>query len=872
MDSDKQIEVIGARVNNLKNVDVSIPRDKLTVITGLSGSGKSSLAFDTIFAEGQRRYIDTFSSYARGYIGTMERPDVDKITGLSPVISIDQKTTQKNPRSTVGTITEIYDYLRLLFARAGEAYSYLSGEKMVHYTDEQIVEMIAKEYAGKKIYLLAPLVNNRKGHYKELFDTVRKKGFLQVRVDGAIKDLVFGMKVDRYSNHNIELVVDKLRVTQEGEEDTRRLRQSVDKAMTQGNGVMMIMEQAAADGQQDAVRFLSRNLMCPVTGLSYPEPAPHSFSFNSPSGWCPTCHGLGKVLTRKTEKQAAEVDEIIRDEDNWFARLVDYPVQEELEEEATNSEWSVCPDCGGKRLNKEALSYRFAGKSIAELSDMDIDELLEFLESGKWKEESSEKVRAVAEPILKEICARLRFMQSVGLTYLSLSRSSESLSGGESQRIRLATQIGSRLVNVLYILDEPSIGLHQRDNQRLIRSLKELRDMGNSVIVVEHDEQIMREADYIVDIGPKAGRLGGKIMFQGTPEQMLQSDCLTAKWLRGEKKIPEYRNTELSEHQLQLFGCRGNNLKNIDVAFPLGKMIGVTGVSGSGKSTLINQTLYPILSQHFYRSLTKPLAYDRIEGIEYIDKVIAVDQSPIGRTPRSNPATYTNVFNDIRELFAQLPESKIRAWKAGRFSFNTKGGRCENCAGNGYKTIQMHFLPDVYVPCEVCGGKRYNKETLEVKFKGKTISDVLDMTVNQAVEFFESQPYILKKIKTIQDVGLGYIKLGQSSTTLSGGESQRIKLATELSRPSTGKTLYILDEPTTGLHFEDIHILLNVLRRLVDKGNTVIIIEHNLDVIKACDYLIDLGIEGGKEGGNIVAQGTIDDLKNNPASITGKYL
>ena len=872
MDSDKQIEVIGARVNNLKNVDVTIPRDKLTVITGLSGSGKSSLAFDTIFAEGQRRYIDTFSSYARGYIGTMERPDVDKITGLSPVISIDQKTTQKNPRSTVGTITEIYDYLRLLFARAGEAYSYLSGEKMVHYTDEQIVEMIAKDYAGKKIYLLAPLVNNRKGHYKELFDTVRKKGFLQVRVDGEIKDLVFGMKVDRYSNHNIELVVDKLRVTQEGEEDTRRLRQSVDKAMTQGNGVMMIMEQAAADGQQDAVRFLSRNLMCPVTGLSYPEPAPHSFSFNSPSGWCPTCHGLGKVLTRKTEKQAAEVDEIIRDEDNWFARLVDYPVQEELEEEATNSEWSVCPDCGGKRLNKEALSYRFAGKTIAELSDMDIDELLEFLESGKWKEESSEKVRAVAEPILKEICARLRFMQSVGLTYLSLSRSSESLSGGESQRIRLATQIGSRLVNVLYILDEPSIGLHQRDNQRLIRSLKELRDMGNSVIVVEHDEQIMREADYIVDIGPKAGRLGGKIMFQGTPEQMLQSDCLTAKWLRGEKKIPEYRNTELSEHQLQLFGCRGNNLKNIDVAFPLGKMIGVTGVSGSGKSTLINQTLYPILSQHFYRSLTKPLAYDRIEGIEYIDKVIAVDQSPIGRTPRSNPATYTNVFNDIRELFAQLPESKIRAWKAGRFSFNTKGGRCENCAGNGYKTIQMHFLPDVYVPCEVCGGKRYNKETLEVKFKGKTISDVLDMTVNQAVEFFESQPYILKKIKTIQDVGLGYIKLGQSSTTLSGGESQRIKLATELSRPSTGKTLYILDEPTTGLHFEDIHILLNVLRRLVDKGNTVIIIEHNLDVIKACDYLIDLGIEGGKEGGNIVAQGTIDDLKNNPASITGKYL
>lgn len=882
MDKKKCIEVIGARVNNLKNVDVTIPRDTLTVITGLSGSGKSSLAFDTIFAEGQRRYIDTFSSYARGYIGTMERPDVDKITGLSPVISIDQKTTQKNPRSTVGTITEIYDYLRLLYARAGEAYSYLSGEKMVHYTDEQIADIISNEYAGKKILLLAPLINNRKGHYKELFDTVRKKGFLQVRVDGEIRDLTFGMKVDRYVNHNIELVVDKLKVNDEmsatsslnGDaalNDVQRLRQSIDKAMTQGNGVMLIAE-------GDTLRYFSRNLMCPTTGLSYAEPAPHSFSFNSPSGWCPTCKGLGRVRGQQSavsSQQSEEVDAIIRDDD-WWIKLQEVTgdgLQVAEEEDVEENDWVVCPDCGGKRLNKEALSYKFAGKSIAELSEMDIDELLEFLEGLQVTGDGlSEKQRAIAEPILKEICARLRFMQSVGLTYLSLGRSSESLSGGESQRIRLATQIGSRLVNVLYILDEPSIGLHQRDNRRLIDSLKELRDMGNSVIVVEHDEQIMREADYIVDIGPKAGRLGGKIMFQGTPEEMLQSDCLTAKWLRGEAGIPEYRNNGIPEKWLKIYGCRGNNLKGSDVAFPLGKMIGVTGVSGSGKSSLVNQTLYPILSQHFYRSLQKPLAYERIEGLEHIDKVIAVDQSPIGRTPRSNPATYTGVFNDIRELFAQLPEARIRAWKAGRFSFNTKGGRCENCVGNGYRTIPMHFLPDVLVPCEVCGGKRYNKETLEVKFKGKTISDVLNMTVNQAVEFFESQPYILKKIKTIQEVGLGYIKLGQSSTTLSGGESQRIKLATELSRPSTGKTLYILDEPTTGLHFEDIHILLGVLRKLVDKGNTVIIIEHNLDVIRSCDWLIDLGPEGGRDGGRVVAAGSIDDIKNCPESITGKFL
>ena len=872
MDEKKCIEVIGARVNNLKNIDVTIPRDALTVITGVSGSGKSSLAFDTLFAEGQRRYIDTFSSYARGYIGTMERPDVDKITGLSPVISIDQKTTQKNPRSTVGTITEIYDYLRLLYARAGEAYSYLSGEKMVHYTDEQIVELIGREYAGKKILLLAPLVNNRKGHYKELFDTVRKKGFLQVRVDGEIKDLVFGMKVDRYVNHSIELVVDKLKVDNL---DFPRLRQSIDKAMTQGNGIVMIVE--SGESRVESPRYFSRSLMCPTTGLSYAEPAPHTFSFNSPSGWCPRCKGLGRIRgERLLAKGEKEIDAIIRDEENWWEKLQaatgDGLQVTGEEEEFEESEWCVCPECGGKRLSKEALSYKFAGKSIAELSEMDIQELLEFLESGKWKEESGKKVQAVAEPILKEICARLRFMQSVGLTYLSLGRSSESLSGGESQRIRLATQIGSRLVNVLYILDEPSIGLHQRDNRRLIDSLKELRDMGNSVIVVEHDEQIMRDADYIVDMGPKAGRLGGKIMFEGTPKELLEADTLTARWLRGEAGISEYRNNEIPGGWLKLYGCRGNNLKKVDVAFPLGKMIGVTGVSGSGKSTLVNQTLYPILSQHLYRSLTKPLAYDRIEGIEQIDKVIAVDQSPIGRTPRSNPATYTNVFNDIRELFAQLPEARIRGWKAGRFSFNMKGGRCENCFGNGYRTIQMHFLPDVYVPCEVCGGKRYNKETLEVKFKGKTISDVLDMTVNQAVEFFESQPYILKKIKTIQEVGLGYIKLGQSSTTLSGGESQRIKLAAELGRPSTGKTVYILDEPTTGLHFEDVHVLLGVLRKLVDRGNTVIIIEHNLDVIRACDWLIDLGPEGGRDGGKVVAAGSINDIKNCAESITGKYL
>ena len=870
--SEGNIEVIGARVHNLKNINVSIPRKKLTVITGLSGSGKSSLAFDTIFAEGQRRYMDTFSSYARGFIGQMQRPDVDKITGLSPVISIDQKTTTKNPRSTVGTITEVYDFLRLLYARAGVAYSYLSGKPMIRFTDEQIIDLIIRDYAGKKILLLAPLVSARKGHYKELFETIRKKGFVHVRIDGEVKELVAGMKVDRYKTHTIEVVVDRLKPKTDGsEEDLRRLRQSVDRAMTQGNGIMMIME---AEGPSQ-IRFLSRNLMCPETGLSYTEPAPHTFSFNSPSGWCPCCKGLGRI--KSTDRfadgiQNTDIDEAIREE-NWWEQLQEMTAEPEEKEE--EQEWIECPECHGKRLSNEALSYCFGQYSISDLANMDIDVLLKVLTNLNDIKDLTEKQKSIAEPILKEICARLRFMQSVGLSYLSLNRSSESLSGGESQRIRLATQIGSRLVNVLYILDEPSIGLHQRDNQRLINSLKELRDMNNSVIVVEHDEQIMREADWIVDIGPKAGRLGGKVLFSGTPDDLLKTDTLTAQYLKGEKAV----NNDLKDlkdfkdlKKIVLSGCTGNNLKNVTVQIPLGQMVCVTGVSGSGKSSLINQTLYPILSQRFYRSKTQPLPYERIEGIEHIDKVINVDQSPIGRTPRSNPATYTNVFNDIRDLFAAIPESKIRGWKAGRFSFNAKGGRCEGCMGNGYKTIQMHFMPDVFVPCEVCGGQRYNRETLEVRWKGKNIADILDMTVNQAVEFFEPQPKILRKIKTIQDVGLGYIKLGQSSTSLSGGESQRIKLAAELSRPSTGKTLYILDEPTTGLHFEDIRVLLSVLRRLVDKGNTVIIIEHNTDVIRACDYIIDLGPEGGRGGGKIVAQGTLEDIRKNKQSITGKYI
>ena len=878
------ILITGARVHNLKNVDVQIPRDKLVVITGLSGSGKSSLAFDTIFAEGQRRYMETFSSYARGYIGTMQRPDVDKITGLSPVISIDQKTTSRNPRSTVGTVTEVYDFLRLLFARAADAYSYVSGEKMVQYTDDQIIDLILREYAGQKVLVLAPMVNNRKGHYKELFDTIRRKGYLHVRVDGEVQEITPGMKLDRYKNHTIEVVVDRLKLKGENEEDLKRLRSTVDKAMTQGDGVMALTlpnpsskgeNTPPSKGEREGVRYFSRHLMCPSTGMSYAEPAPHTFSFNSPQGWCPTCRGLGKVKSglETRESDNGELDNILRDDDNWYTRMLEYVQQPEDEKEEKEEVWCECPTCKGQRLNREALSFRIADRNIAELSAMDITDLRAWLMNVPAK--LSNKQRAIAEPIIKEITSRLGFMLSVGLSYLSLSRSSDSLSGGENQRIRLATQVGSKLVNVLYILDEPSIGLHQRDNQRLIDSLKQLRDMGNSVIVVEHDEDMMRQADYIIDIGPKAGRLGGHIVFSGTPAELRKADTLTAKYLRGELSATLESRVESrasSPDYITLSGCRGNNLKNVDVSFPLGQMIAVTGVSGSGKSTLINQTLYPILSQHFYRSLRKPLAYDSIEGLEHIDKVIAVDQSPIGRTPRSNPATYTGVFTDIRTLFAQLPESKIRSWKAGRFSFNNSGGRCEECSGNGYKTIQMHFLPNVYVPCEVCGGQRYNRETLEARFKGKSIADVLDMTINQAVEFFDSQPYILKKIKTLQDVGLGYIKLGQSSTTLSGGESQRVKLATELARPGTGKTLYILDEPTTGLHFEDVRVLMGVLRRLVDKGNTVIIIEHNPDVIRSCDYLIDMGPDGGRDGGTVVATGTIDDIRNNPKSITGRYI
>ena len=880
------IEVLGARVHNLKNISVSIPRKRLTVITGLSGSGKSSLAFDTIFAEGQRRYMETFSSYARGFIGQMQRPDVDKITGLSPVISIDQKTTSKNPRSTVGTVTEVYDFLRLLFARAAVPYSYLSGKPMVKMTDEQIIDLIVREYAGKKILLLAPMVSGRKGHYKELFETVRKKGFVHVRVDGEVQEIVKGMKLDRYSVHNIEVVVDRLKIRSNDENDVRRLRQSIDQAMTQGNGILMI---AALNGEMSAdkplnggIRYFSRTLMDPETGLSYPEPAPHTFSFNSPSGWCPCCKGLGKVKgeSLKLKVESDEVDDMIQ-QDNWWELLSEYSENSEDSEDSEKEEYVVCPECGGKRLSKEALSYKIGKYNIDDLATMDLDELLKTLSEFSENSELSEKQKAIAEPIMKEICARLRFMQSVGLSYLSLSRSSESLSGGESQRIRLATQIGSRLVNVLYILDEPSIGLHQRDNERLIRSLKELRDMGNSVIVVEHDEAIMREADWIVDIGPKAGRLGGKVLFSGTPEELLKTDTLTARYLKGERAVgpaapvgPLHCKTQSGPavRWLTLSGCTGNNLKDVTVKIPLGQMVCVTGVSGSGKSSLINQTLYPILSQHFYRSKQQPLPYQSIEGLELIDKVINVDQSPIGRTPRSNPATYTNVFSDIRELFASIPESKIRGWKIGRFSFNAKGGRCEECMGNGYKTIQMHFMPDVYVPCEACGGQRYNRETLEVRWKGKTIADILDMTVNQAVEFFEPQPTILRKIKTIQDVGLGYIKLGQASTSLSGGESQRIKLATELAKRSTGKTLYILDEPTTGLHFEDIRVLLGVLRQLVDKGNTVLIIEHNTDVIRACDYIIDMGPEGGRGGGQVVACGNIEQIRANAESITGKFI
>ncbi|MDR3652015.1 MAG: excinuclease ABC subunit UvrA [Paludibacter sp.] len=933
LDTSEYVEVIGARVHNLKNIDVSIPRDALTVITGLSGSGKSSLAFDTIFAEGQRRYIETFSAYARSFLGNMERPDVDKITGLSPVISIEQKTTNKNPRSTVGTTTEIYDFLRLLFARAGEAFSYVTGEKMVKYSEDQIVDLILKDYESKKMFLLAPLVRGRKGHYKELFEQIRKKGYLNVRIDGEIREATHGLKLDRYKNHDIEVVIDKLVVS---EKDRKRLKESMQKAMQQGSGIVMLLEK-----DNDEARYFSKMLMCPTSGISYDEPAPHNFSFNSPHGACPRCKGLGfvnqidmdKIVPDKTlnifngaiaplgkhksntifwqieailekyectlktpvtEIPDEAMDEIMNGTEerlhiknqsigtNYFLSydgILKYiEMQAETGASATEQKWAnqysksiVCPECNGAKLRKESLHFRMHDKNIAELSAMDISELSEWL--GNVEKFLSDKQKAIAVEILKEIRTRLQFLLDVGLNYLSLNRSSQSLSGGESQRIRLATQIGSQLVNVLYILDEPSIGLHQRDNQRLIRSLKQLRDTGNSVIVVEHDKDMMMAADYVVDLGPHAGRLGGEVVFAGTPEEMLKANTLTSDYLNGKKRIEVPKKLRPGNgDSITIKGARGNNLKNIDVSFPLGKMICVTGVSGSGKSTLINETLQPILSQSFYHSLQDPLAYDTIEGLEYIDKVVEVDQSPIGRTPRSNPATYTGVFSDIRNVFVTLPEAKIRGYKPGRFSFNTAGGRCEVCGGNGYKTIEMNFLPDVYVPCESCDGKRYNKETLEVRFKGKSIADVLNMTINQAVEFFENQPSILNKIKTLQDVGLGYIKLGQSSTTLSGGESQRVKLATELSKRDTGKTLYILDEPTTGLHFEDIRVLLGVLNRLVNKGNTVIIIEHNMDVIKTADYIIDIGPEGGAAGGKVICSGTPQEVANHPTSETGRFL
>ncbi len=839
MTRQSSITVLGARVHNLKNVDVDIPRGSLTVITGLSGSGKSSLAFDTIFAEGQRRYIETFSAYARNFLGNRERPDVDKITGLSPVISIDQKTTNKNPRSTVGTSTEIYDFLRLLYARAGQASSYVTGEEMVRYSEEQIIELLLREFRGKRVYLLAPLVKNRKGHYRELFEQILHKGYLRARVDGELVEVTPDMRLNRYKNHSIEVVVDRLVVK---ETDDHRLQNSVQTTLKQGDGLLMICE--ADTGK---VRYLSRRLMCPTSGISYRDPAPHNFSFNSPQGACPLCKGLGFINPI--------------DEDDFNPKELD-------DEEHV---LTVCPECNGLRLNKEALHFRIAGKNIAELSSMDLRELYAWTEA--IDSQLSEKQRKIATEILKELRTRLRFLLDVGLDYLSLSRPSASLSGGESQRISLATQIGSQLVNVLYILDEPSIGLHQRDNKRLIDALKKLRDTGNTIIVVEHDAEMMQNADYLIEIGPGAGRKGGEVVFQGKYKEMLKQHTLTSKYLTGELKIdiPTQRRKG-NGSALELKGCTGNNLKHIDASFPLGTLICVTGVSGSGKSSLVSDTLQPILSQHFYRSLRTPLPYESITGLENIDKVVSVDQSPLGRTPRSNPATYSGVFNDIRALFVQVPEARIRGYKPGRFSFNSKGGRCEACKGNGYCTIEMNFLPDVYVPCQECYGKRYNRETLEVRFKGKSIADVLDMTINQAVEFFENQPTILHKIKVMQDVGLGYIKLGQPCTTISGGESQRVKLATELSKRDTGKTLYILDEPTTGLHFEDIKVLLSVLNRLVDKGNTVIIIEHNLDIIRTADWLIEMGPDGGKQGGEVLFAGTPEEMKKQELGYTRLYV
>lgn len=936
---DNNIEVLGARVHNLKNVDVTMPRNSLIVFTGLSGSGKSSLAFDTIYAEGQRRYIETFSAYARNFLGGMERPDVDKITGLSPVISIEQKTTNKNPRSTVGTITEIYDYLRLLYARAGTAYSYMSGEPMIKYTEDLVVEMILNDYANKAIYILAPLVRNRKGHYRELFEQMRRKGYLYIRIDGEIVEITRGMKVDRYKSHNIEVVIDKMKLGDPKNESFKeRLAKTIAVAMKQGDSLIMIMERESAE-----TKYFSKRLMDPVTGIAYKDPAPNIFSFNSPEGACSHCKGLGKIneidlkkvipdnginihdgaivplgkyknqmifwqIRAILEKNSCTLYTPVKDipaetlEEILYGTLEKVKISKELvhttsdyfvsfegvikylrtvmenDDTAAGKKWSEqfiaereCPECKGQRLNREALSYRIWDKNIAELSSMDITDLKAWIEEVELH--MTPKQKKIGTEIIKEIKKRINFLLDVGLNYLSLNRQSATLSGGESQRIRLATQIGSQLVNVLYILDEPSIGLHQRDNERLIKSLRDLRDLGNTVIVVEHDEDMMKAADWIVDIGPRAGRKGGEVVFQGTYDEMLKTHTLTAQYLNREQtiEIPKKRRKGKGQ-SICLRRCNGNNLKNVDIEFPLGELIVVTGVSGSGKSSLINGTLQPILSQHFYRSLKKPMKFEKIEGVENVDKVVNVDQSPIGRTPRSNPATYTAVFSEIRNLFVNLPEAKIRGYKPGRFSFNVKGGRCEACGGNGYKTIEMNFLPDVMIPCEVCHGKRYNRETLEVRFKGKSIADVLDMTVNMAVEFFENVPQILPKIKALQDVGLGYIKLGQSSTTLSGGESQRVKLATELSKKDTGKTLYILDEPTTGLHFEDIRVLMSVLQKLVDRGNTVIIIEHNLDVIKLADYIIDLGPEGGRGGGQVVATGTPEEIMNNKMSHTARYL
>lgn len=936
-ESDRQgtIEVLGARVHNLNNIDVTIPRNKMTVITGLSGSGKSSLAFDTIYAEGQRRYIETFSAYARQFLGNMERPDVDKITGLSPVIAIEQKTTGKNPRSTVGTITEIYDFLRLLYARAGTAYSYETGEEMVKYTDDHIIDLIEQAYDDKKIIILAPVVKGRKGHYKELFEQIRKKGFLYARIDGEIKELVYGLKVDRYKSHNIEILVDKLKVTQDSR---KRLKETLQIAMKQGRGTIFIYDKDA-----DAIRYFSRHLMCPTTGMAYDEPAPHSFSFNSPHGACPSCNGLGVIseidldkiipdrnlsihrggiaplgkhksslffwqLEALAEKHGFTLNTAIKNipeealnailygssemlrlkntplgaGSNYtlsFEGVINHLTKQDAETStARTKKWAdqfvvkvSCPSCAGHRLRKEALHFKIHDKHIGQLAEMDISELLKWLEG--VEKHLSKKQKAIATEILKEIRSRLNFLLDVGLDYISLNRGSATLSGGESQRIRLATQIGSQLVNVLYILDEPSIGLHQRDNMRLIHSLHQLRDSGNSVIVVEHDKDMILHADHVIDIGPYAGRHGGNIVAEGTPGQILKSNTLTAKYLNNKKciEIPQVRRSGNGE-SIAIHGARGNNLKNVSVSFPLGKFICVTGVSGSGKSTLVNETLQPILSQHFYKSLKQPLAYDKVEGIENIDKVIEVNQAPLGRTPRSNPVTYTGVFSEIRKLFERIPEAKIRGYKAGRFSFNVKGGRCETCKGAGIKTIEMNFLPDVYVQCEECNGKRYNRETLEIRYKGKSISDVLDMTINQGVEFFESIPTILIKLKALQDVGLGYVTLGQPSTTLSGGESQRVKLAAELAKKDTGKTLYILDEPTTGLHFEDIRVLLKVLDHLVDKGNTVIVIEHNLDVIKVADWIIDIGKEGGVKGGEVLCVGTPEDIIKNETSYTAKFL